>query len=60
MKLRFKINIRTNKAGIKRKCDKNGLYKKQELIKYLKNELQTSTTHGVSYFVKDNIHYLEK
>ncbi|XP_045450483.1 pickpocket protein 28-like [Melitaea cinxia] len=54
------LNITTKKARNKRKCDKNGLYKKQELIKYLKTELLTSTTHGVPYFVKDNIHYLEK
>ncbi|XP_050350373.1 sodium channel protein Nach-like [Nymphalis io] len=33
---------------------------KQNLVKYIRNELTTSTTHGLSYLVKQRIHCLEK
>nr|XP_026493431.1 uncharacterized protein LOC113398761 [Vanessa tameamea] len=34
--------------------------KQGNLVKYIRNELTTSTTHGLSYFVEKRIHYLEK
>ncbi|XP_046966959.1 pickpocket protein 28-like [Vanessa cardui] len=63
MKFRRNKRVKGNKftsRSIKHLNNCNRSLKKQNLVQYIRNELATSTTHGLSYFVKKRIHYLEK
>ena len=64
MKHKQKINNIQNKTKqpkLKRKNKKyNILFGKLKIEKYLRNELETSTTHGLPYTVNNKIHSLEK
>lgn len=55
MMLKKKIK---EKKALKRKNYKKLKFKK--LLEYLKSELENSTTHGLPYIVKSDVHWFER
>lgn len=55
------VKKRTKQPNLKRTNEQyNILFGKRKVLNYLRNELKTSTTHGLSYTVNDKIQILEK